>query len=145
MWLRYKVLPMGWSHLVVVGHSILDEFLHRVGHDPTLEIAEANSRSIGPAQFGLYIEDFFVFSSDKKTVQDIYDKVWTAFETVQVDPKSSKSEAPSRRQKSIIVIQWDSKGKLEPDMDKMTKVMGSNEDVTSFKVMERFGIVASRW
>lgn len=95
---------MGWSHLVLLVPSIHGEFLRRAGLDTSLQITEGNSRSLGEARYGRYIEDFFVFGSSKELGQSIYDKVWEVFEKVTLDPKRSYFEAHSTPRESILGI-----------------------------------------
>lgn len=128
-WPRLRTVPMGWSHSVTISQAVHGEpSFSDASLSEKSKIKEGNSRTDVACRFGRYIDDFFVFGTNKRNVMRTYDKVWSAFEQTGLPPKRTNCERQQKKTSTTILgIEFNSKGSLEPSREKLTKLLSETE------------------
>lgn len=76
LWPRYRVVPIGWSHLVTIAMAITEDILTSDAHlYPCKRITANAPAKVGRCHFEAYIDDIFVLGTDGKEVTKVYDRI----------------------------------------------------------------------
>lgn len=98
----FAVLPTGWSHRVVVAHSIHGQILRKAAKlDSEQKIIGGKPQYIEEVRYGRYIYDFVVVGHNKDAMQMVYERVFSAFDLARLIPKPTKCEALERPRKVL--------------------------------------------
>lgn len=123
MWPRLRVLPMGWSHFVVLAYSIHDAVLKGIELEQKNKILHGGNRRTTALTYGAYVEYFFGLGTDKEEMKATFRKVEAGFAAIGLPVKPSESRPITKQSSTILGIEFTSEEPLEPEKSKFEKLI----------------------
>ncbi|MEM7281757.1 MAG: hypothetical protein AAF438_09040 [Pseudomonadota bacterium] len=123
---RFRAVPMGWSHSVVIAQEIgHDTLFQEAGLNPRDLVKAGMSRQVGACRFGVYVDDFFIFGTSRKKVLKTYDRIYSALERRNLPPKPKKCQRPVQDTVTVLGIEISPSGSIEPAREKLQEIIAA--------------------
>lgn len=135
VWPRFRVVPMGWSHLVTAAMAITEEIMLNDAHlDPSRKSSANAPANVGRCRYGAHIDNIFKLGTDKREINKVYNGIYSPCESRKLPPKSSKCLRPCRGSLEVLEVEFTSSGVIAPSKEKMNKLL----EATHASLNERF-------
>jgi len=128
LWPRCTTLPMGWTHSIFLATTVLKAVLQPVLQTRSRDILDGD-HSLTEPRYGVYVDDFFLFDTDKARANGLHFAVVDRLNTVGLLVRPAKDFAATGDTLTVQGISIYRDGTVVPDASKSRRLLASTRDI----------------